>query len=225
MFCSRGQSVALGHIGVWGMLRLWVLVLSGTILSGQAPQGEGQETGSMVQPGAGQLEESNDSDSAAVQYLIGPGDVLQILVWNEPDFSGDFTVRFDGKMTLPLVGEVDAAGRTTDQVSGYLAEELKRFVEAPRVTVSVAEANSARFFVLGKVATQGAFPYTGRIRVVQALAMAGGFLEFAKLDKIMVIRERQGELVSLQVNYQRLVDNQDLEANVVIQPGDTIIVP
>lgn len=159
------------------------------------------------------------------EYRIGPGDVLRILTWKEADFSGVFPVRFDGKITIPFVGDIDAAGRTPMELKGELEESIGRIVEVARVSVSIEQANSARFFVLGKVAQQGAFPYTGPLRIAQALALAGGFQEFAKLGQIFVIREVNGELIYFPFNYDDFVNRRQLTGNLVLLPGDTIVVP
>jgi len=158
-------------------------------------------------------------------YIIGAGDVLNVLTWKEADFSGSFQVRYDGKITLPLVGDILAAGRTPEQLAEHLEAQIGRFVELAQVTVSIEQANSAQFFVIGKVAQQGAFPYTGEIRVVQALALAGGFQEFAKLSNIFVIRETRGRLVYFPFNYDDLVGKRKLGGNMILLPGDTIVVP
>ena len=164
-------------------------------------------------------------NSTLLEYRIGGGDVLQILVWKEPDFSGDFLVRFDGRITLPVVGDVRVGGQTPEEVGKLMEEELGRFIETARVTVSILEANSARFFVIGKVAQQGSFPYLAPMRVVQALALAGGFQDFAKLDRIFVIREVQGNLIYFPVDYKDLVGQRNLRVNIPLLPGDTIVVP
>lgn len=158
-------------------------------------------------------------------YIIGAGDVLNVLTWKEADFSGSFQVRYDGKITLPLVGDILAAGRTPEQLAEHLEAQIGRFVELAQVTVSIEQANSAQFFVIGKVAQQGAFPYIGEIRVVQALALAGGFREFAKLSNIFVIRETRGRLVYFPFNYEDLVGKRKLGGNMILLPGDTIVVP
>ena len=170
--------------------------------------------------------QGRDMNRIELSYSIGPGDVIEVTVWKEPDFSGTFTVRLDGKITIPLLGDVASSGRTPEELSDHLKIELARYIESPQVTVAVVETRSARYFVLGKVAIQGEFPYSGPTRVVQALAMAGGFLDFAKLDKIFVLREvEDGDLVYYRVNYKQLVDDRSLEVNILILPGDTIIVP
>ena len=162
---------------------------------------------------------------APTEYFIGAGDVLQILTWKEADFSGSFLVRYDGRITMPLVGDILVAGRTPTQLSTQLEEAIGRFVELARVTVAIEQPNSAQFFVLGKVAQQGAFPYTRPIRVAQALAIAGGFQEFAKLSQIFVIRDVSGRLIYFPFNYDDFKDKRKLGGNLVLQPGDTIVVP
>jgi polysaccharide export outer membrane protein len=159
------------------------------------------------------------------EYRIGPGDVLRILTWREADFSGSFPVRFDGKVTIPFVGDIDVAGRTPTELKGELEETIGRFVDVARVSVAVEQPNSARFFVLGKVSQQGSFPYEGPIRLAQALALAGGFQEFAKLDQIFVIREVNGELIYFPFDYSEFVNRRQLAGNLVLLPGDTIVVP
>jgi len=158
-------------------------------------------------------------------YKIGPGDVLRILTWKEADFSGSFPVRFDGKITIPFVGDVDVAGRTPTELKGELEENIGRFVDVARVSIAIEQPNSARFFVLGKVSQQGAFPYDGPLRIAQALALAGGFQEFAKLDQIFVIREVNGELIYFPFNYSDFVNRRQLTGNLILLPGDTIVVP
>ena len=166
-----------------------------------------------------------DRNRPPSDYRIGAGDVLRILTWKEADFSGQFSVRYDGKITVPFVGDIAVVGRTPEELGKQLEQQIGRFVESARVTVAIDQPNSARFFVLGKVAQQGAFPYIGPLRVVQALALAGGFQEFAKLDQIFLIREVNGALVYLPFNYDDLVSRRQLGGNVILLPGDTIVVP
>jgi polysaccharide export outer membrane protein len=154
-------------------------------------------------------------------YKIAPADVLQVNVWKEPDLTKDFEVRLDGMITLPLVGDLLAAGRTPSQLAENLTKALEHFIDAPRVTVGV-RANSARFYVLGQVTKSGEFPLTGRTTVVQGLALAGGFKEFAKTESIAIIRQDQSVV---QVNYKKIADGKDVSQNVVLSPGDTVVVP
>ncbi len=158
-------------------------------------------------------------------YKIGPGDVLRILTWKEEDFSGSFLVRYDGKITIPFVGDIEVGGRSPTELKGELEESIGRFVEVARVSVAVEDPKSARIFVLGKVSQQGAFRYEAPLRIAQALALAGGFQEFAKLEQIFVIREVNHELIYFPFNYADFVDRRQLGGNIILLPGDTIVVP
>ncbi len=160
-----------------------------------------------------------------VEYYIAPGDVLRIAVWKEPELTTDVYVRLDGRITVPLVGDVKAEGRTTEQLATEVRTKMRAFLEVPQVTITVSQANSARFFVIGEVTTSGAFPLAGRITILQALALAGGFREFAKRERIVVIHERHGERKAIPFNFRDLEAGIRLEQNLVLQPGDTIIVP
>jgi len=163
---------------------------------------------------------------SSAEYVIRPGDVLQLVVWKEPELTRDVTVRLDGRITVPLLGDIDAAGSTPTRLGAELGKRLTRFVATPVVTVSVAQANSSRVYVLGQVVQPGAYPMTARITVLQALALAGGFKEFAKTDRIMVIHEGVGiEQGPIYVNYKRVESGIDLGQNVSLRPGDTIVVP
>lgn len=159
---------------------------------------------------------------ASPVYTVGPADVLQIIVWKEPDLTRDVTVRFDGMITMPLLGDVPAAGRTPAAIAESLTSGLQRFIQTPRVTVGVAQATSARFYVVGQVGRSGDFPLTGRTTVLQALALAGGFRDFAKTDEIVLVRRDQ---TVVPVNYRRIADGKDTSQNVMLRPGDTLVVP
>lgn len=158
-------------------------------------------------------------------YFLGPGDVLRISVWKEPELTTDVFVRLDGRVTVPLVGDVMAAGRTTDQLSMEVRTKLRAFLEVPQVTITLVQAVSARFYVIGEVATSGMFPLTGRTTVLQGLALAGGFREFAKRDRIMVIRERRSERIALPFNFNDVAGGARLEQNIALEAGDVIVVP
>jgi polysaccharide biosynthesis/export protein len=158
-------------------------------------------------------------------YVIGPGDVLQIFVWKEPELTRDVTVRVDGKITVPLLGDLPAAGRTPQQLGTELGKALGRFLSSPQVTLGVAQANSSRFYVMGQVNTPGVFPLAGRVTVLQGLALAGGLREFAKTDSIQIVRQSQGLQSFLPVNYKKLEDGRDITQNVLLRPGDTVLVP
>jgi polysaccharide biosynthesis/export protein len=160
--------------------------------------------------------------SPAGTYAIGPGDVLRMAVWKEPDLNVEATVRTDGMVSFPLLGDVRAGGVTPDALASTLSKRLERYVEAPKVTVSVLQANSARFYVLGQVAKPGEFALGSRSTLLQALALAGGFKEFAKPESIVIVREDQSVVP---VNYKRIAEGKDVSQNVVLRRGDTIVVP
>jgi len=155
-------------------------------------------------------------------YVIGRTDVLQIVVWKEPDLTHEVTVRLDGMITVPLLGDLQAAGRAPKQLAESLAKGLERYIEAPRVAVVVSQATSARFYVVGQVTSSGEFSLSGGTTVLQGLALAGGFKAFAKLKDIVVI-QKNGTVIPF--NFERIADGKDISQNVVLNPGDTIVVP
>ena len=168
---------------------------------------------------------STGRSSEPTDYLIAAGDILRISVWKEPELTTDVFVRLDGRITVPLVGDVQAAGRTTEQLATEIRTKLRRFVEVPQVTITVSQAVSARVFILGEVTNSGAYPLTGRTTILQALALAGGFREFAKRDRIVVIRDRPGESKAIPFNFGEVESGKVLEQNIVLEAGDTILVP
>ncbi|MGC4113849.1 MAG: polysaccharide biosynthesis/export family protein [Myxococcales bacterium] len=154
-------------------------------------------------------------------YLIGREDVLDVSVWRDADLSRVVPVRPDGLISLPLVGEVEAAGQSPDQVAEAIRARLSPFVQDPRVVVIVREVNAPRFFVIGEVARPGGFPLRNRTTVLQALSMAGGPNEFASKGGIVVVRRNQQRI---RVDYGELVDAPG-KRDFALQPGDTIVVP
>ena len=158
-------------------------------------------------------------------YYVAPGDVLRVAVWKEPELTTDVFVRLDGRITVPLVGDVKAAGRTTEELTNEIRTRLRAFLEVPQVTITVSQAVSTRFYVIGQVTTSGAFALNSRITVAQALALAGGFREFAKRDRVMLLRENRGERKAIPFNFRDLELGTNLDQNIVLESGDTIIVP
>jgi polysaccharide export outer membrane protein len=158
-------------------------------------------------------------------YRVGAGDTLQVFVWKEPELSRDVVVRLDGRITVPLLGDVDAAGRTPEELGADIGAKLVRYVATPQVTVGVLRANSTHFYVIGQVGKPGEFPLTGPITLLQALALAGGFKDFAKTESIVIIRTERGAQTVLPVNYKKLEAGKDVSQNILLKPGDTIVVP
>lgn len=159
------------------------------------------------------------------EYKIGPQDVLRIDVWKEPEITRTVPVRPDGKISLPLLNDVQAAGLTAGQLSAFITEGLKKFINSPQVTVSVSEINSRRVYVTGEVAHAGAFPLLPNMTVLQALSSSGGFTQFAKVKAIYVLRTEDGKQVKHPFNYKEVLAGRSQEQNITLQPGDVIVVP
>ena len=168
------------------------------------------------------IEEKTTADS----YTLGYGDVISVLVWKEPDFTtADSVVRLDGKITLPLVNDLQAAGRTTRQLKAHLEIVLRKYIDNPVVTVILKEARSQRFYILGEVARTGEYALSKELTVLQALAVAGGFTEWANKKEIFVLRRSEGGDTVLKVNYLQIVAGKDFKGNIILQADDTIVVP
>jgi polysaccharide export outer membrane protein len=156
-------------------------------------------------------------------FTIGREDVLDVAVWRDPDLSRTVPVRPDGFISMPLVGEVKAEGKTPEGLAKELNEKLGAYVQTPKVTVIVREVNSSRVYVTGEVARPGAYPLRGRMSLVQAISLAGGFSDFADKGAIRLIR--QGEEQAISVSYADLVGDDAAKTTFTLRPGDTIVVP
>jgi len=178
-----------------------------------------------TKPAAAKPAARGQDAAESTDYLIGAGDTLHVFVWKEPELSKDVTVRVDGKITVPLVGDVAAAGRTPAQLGAELGRGLGKFLESPQVTLALSQPISSRFYIIGQVVKSGDFPLATRVNVLQALALAGGFREYAKTDEIVIIREGQGGQAIIPVNYKKFESGKDMTHNVPIRPGDVIVVP
>ena len=169
-----------------------------------------------------QAEVPADSDS----YVIGSEDVLYIHVWGEEKtLSKQVAVRIDGKISMPLVDDIQATGLTPLQLKGKLTERLKDFVEAPNVTVIVMEANSFKVYFSGQVKTPGVLRLRTETSLAQAISMVGGLTDWANQSKIIVIRKENGKEKRFTINYKKIVQGKDLDSNIILKAGDTIIVP
>lgn len=159
-------------------------------------------------------------------YIIGDDDVLAINVWKEPEVSRTVPVRSDGKISLPLAGEVQASGETPRQLEKELASKLQSFISEPEVTVIVTEIKSQKFNILGQVSKPGTYPLTNAATVLDAIAMAGGFRDFAKQKSIYVLRQNpEGGESRLPFNYKDVIKGKNSAQNIKLQPRDTIVVP
>ena len=158
-------------------------------------------------------------------YKIGPDDVLHVMFWRDKDLTNEVTVRPDGRITLPLLNDVVAAGLTPDELRAKLMSDAQRFVEDPNVTVVVKQINSRKVFITGEVAKPGSYPLNGPTSVLQLISMAGGLSEYANEKKIRVLRLEAGQQLSLPFNYKDVAEGKELAQNIELRPGDTVVVP
>jgi polysaccharide export outer membrane protein len=158
-------------------------------------------------------------------FVLGPYDVLTVLFWRDKDMSGDFSVRPDGRISLPLLNDIHAAGLTPDQLRDVITKAAAKYVDDPTVTVVVKEINSRRVFITGQVNKPGQYSLTGPTTVLQLIAMAGGVLEYADAKHIVVMRSVDGQSQSLPFNYKDVTRRKNLKQNIELRPGDTVVVP
>ena len=199
------------------------LVLCGSLCA-QAQQPAPREPEATRPAGETPRESLADAPPAAVDprtYVIGPEDILLIRVWREPEHSGLVTVRPDGKITLPLIGDIQAAGLTPDKLDALVTEALSKYINNPDVIVSVQAVRSKRYYVTGEVNRPGAYPLVTPVTVLEALTLAGGFREFANKKNITILRGNQ----RFKFNYNDVIKGKNLSQNIVLQHGDYIIVP
>lgn len=174
-----------------------------------------------------------DRDALTPEYRIAPGDVLVVFVWKEPELSREVRVRPDGNVTIPLIGDLFAVAKTLKGLAAELTQAFSRFVNTPVVTVTLGESSTLRFYVVGEVQKPGEFPLVGRITVMQALALSGGFREYAKTEEVKILRQElsvtggrtQTREIVLPVNYKSIAQGQNLHQNFALKPGDVIVVP
>lgn len=186
-----------------------------------APDGGASSATSIAQSDAGSNKTPHDDN-----FVIGNDDLLAISVWKETELTKSVPVRSDGRISLPLVGEIQAAGRTPAQLEKEITEKLKNFITTPEVTVVVEKVNSRKYNVLGEVTKPGSYLLTTETTVMDAIAAAGGFRDFAKKSGVYVLRKgRDGQESHLKFNYKDFVKGKNTAQNVKLEPNDTIIVP
>jgi polysaccharide export outer membrane protein len=175
-------------------------------------------------PGRQGIATSSATDAAAkTEYKIGPQDLLQIDVWKEPEITRTIPVRPDGKISLPLLNDVQASGLTAMQLAANIRESLGKYLTNPQVTVTVTQINSQRVFVTGEVAKSGAIPLLAGMTALQALSSSGGFTQFAKIKAIYILRIQNGKQEKIAYNYKEVLKGN--KEDVPMQPGDVIVVP
>jgi polysaccharide export outer membrane protein len=158
-------------------------------------------------------------------YLVGPGDILDITVWKDEALTKSVAVLPDGKIAFPLLGEVRAAGRTVAQIKEEIAEKVSAYVPDPTLSVEVKQVNSMLVYVIGRVNTPNRFSLNTNVNVLQALAMAGGLNPFAKRSQIKILRQEGGKTVIFPFKYDQVIEGTRLEQNIMLKRGDVIVVP
>ena len=206
-------------------MKLWFVIgLLTVAIPAQAQQDDNKKQASDTKAAAAQTAPKKPATDDP-NYVIGPQDVLDISVWKEPELTRAVPVRPDGKISMPLLNDVQAAGRTPLQLAADITAGLKKFVTDPQVTVIVTTINSQRVFILGEVNHAGAYPLLPNMTVLQALSSAGGFTIYASLKKIYVLRVEDGKQVKHPFNYKDVLAGKASDQNILVKAGDTIVVP
>src|SRR5271166_6107046 len=203
--------------------KLACLALLALVAAGTQAQDNTDQVAAKPAPAVAPEAQGPASDAPA-DYVIGADDTLHISVWKEPDLTATLPVRPDGKISLPLLNDVPAAGLTPMQLKDSITEKLKKYIADPRVTVVVTAMNSRRFFVTGEVVHSGPMPLLPNMTVLQALS-AAGFNQFAYVKGIYLLRTENGRQVKLAFNYKEVVKGNHPEQNIMLKPGDTVVVP
>lgn len=190
---------------------------------GISASGENKRSGRTA-PGS-DVATTTEASGAGEAFVIGPEDVLQISVWKETELSEQVPVRSDGKISLALLNDVQAAGLTPMQLAEAITEKLKKYISDPQVSVVVRQINSRKYYVLGEVKKPGVFPLSATMTVLQALSAANGFNDFADTTKIYVLRQENGKPVKYSFNYKQVIKGEAIQQNRLLQPNDTIVVP
>jgi polysaccharide export outer membrane protein len=201
------------------LLLLLALCQVGSLRAG--PQNAGEKT-----PPAGAKSESMPKSATDdPTYIIGEADVLDINVWKEPDVSRTVPVRPDGKISLPLLNDVQAAGLTPMQLQQQITEKLRKFLTEPQVTVIVTEINSRRVYIMGEVNRPGMVSLLPQMTILQLVTAAGGFTQFANTSKIRLVRNENGKQTTYTFNYKELMRGERPEQDLLLKPGDSVVVP
>ena len=203
---------------------VFLLLAFSTILPLSAQRDQNQKS-------SGQLQASINKQSSGPlptqdpNYVIGPQDIIDISVWKEPDLSRSVPVRPDGKISLPLLNDMQAAGLTPVQLGAQITTNLTKYVTNPQVTVIVSQINSQRIYILGEVGRAGSYTLLPEMNVLQALSNAGGLTAFANSKKIYILRQDSAKQQKIYFNYKGVIGGKDPGQNIVLKAGDTIVVP
>ncbi|MCC7181487.1 MAG: polysaccharide biosynthesis/export family protein [Acidobacteria bacterium] len=176
-------------------------------------------------PTTAQAQQLSNEPATPEDYVIGPGDVLGVQFWREAEMSGDVTVRPDGRITLPVIGEIQAAGLRPEALKDQILAAASKFMTDPNVAIVIRTINSRKVFITGRVTTPGAHLLVAPLTVLQAIALAGGLTEYADSKNITILRNENGEVRSLKFNYKDVSKGRNLSQNIQLLPGDTVVVP
>jgi polysaccharide export outer membrane protein len=216
MSCSGKYPIFLGLLSI---------LISTSSLSGQASSADGART-ALPSAAPPLTQTQTDAKPHDDSYVIGNGDILAISVWKDADLSRTIPVRSDGKISLPLIGEVQAAAQTPLGLEQVITERLRNYITTPEVTVMVEQVNSKKFNILGQVTRPGSYALALATTVMDSIAAAGGLKDFAKSKNIYVLRQKQdGSQLKFDFNYKDFVKGKNLAQNIKLQPNDTVIVP
>lgn len=203
---------------------IWVVLIAIPGLTRAGVSAEGQQVAKVNSPAVASKAPAS-GEAAAGDYVIGADDVLSVVFWRDPQLSGEVLVRPDGKISLPLLDEVAAAGLTPRQLRDVLVTEARRFVTEPVMTVVVKQINSRKAYITGQVARPGQYALTPSMNVLQLIATAGGLTDYAKSKDIRVVRVEHGRSVSLPFDYDEMAKSKKTPQNIELKAGDTVIVP
>ena len=215
----RAVAVSAPKVGGWTLAVALAVVSCAAALAAQAPSAPAPAGVAAPKPAA-------TTPDAPSDYVIGTDDILQIIFWKDKDMTTKVVVRPDGKISLPVLNEIQASGLTPEQLRAAVITAASKFFEEPSVNVVVEQINSRKVYVMGEVVKPGTYPITGNVSVIQIIALAGGLSEYAKKDNIAVLRTENGLPKRYKVNYNDILNGKRLkENNIQLLPGDTVVIP
>ena len=220
----RGHGASALAYGAHGVLVLVVVTMASVSLraQGQQPAPSAQS----IPPAAAAAAAPRPTDPPLPPgYVIGPDDVLSVVYWRDKHLSAEARVGPDGRLALPLINEVVAAGLTPEQLQKRITEESKKYMEDANITIVVREINSRRVFIVGEVAKAGPYPLISSMTVMQLISVAGGLRDYANSKNITIMRNEGDRQVSLKFNYKEVAAGKNLAQNIELKPGDTVVVP
>lgn len=217
MKTQRSWKILLAVAGVWA--------LSAAMVYAQNPEASQPTQTASAKPTADRPEGVNPPVKVGKDYVIGADDVLDVSVWKEQELTRTLQVRPDGKISMPLLGDVQAAGFTPTQLAQTVTERLKKYLTAPQVTVILTQINSQRVYVTGEVTRPGAYPVLPGMTILQAITSAGGLTQFANTKKIFLMRDENHIQTKYPFSYKEVLDGRKAEENLRVKAGDTIVVP